>query len=53
METTYTPPVADIDGRRSRALLAAAVGLAVCALGFAVDRDHFFRSWLIAFLRSG
>ena len=50
MEMTYTPPVADIDGRRSRALIAGIVGLAVCALGFVIDRDHFFRSWLIAFL---
>ena len=50
MEMTYTPPVADLDGRRSRALIAGAVGLAVCALGFVVDRDHFFRAWLIAYL---
>jgi hypothetical protein len=50
VETTYTPPVADIDALRTRALIAGVVGLAVCALGFVVDRDHFFRSWLIAFL---
>ncbi|HET9191580.1 MAG TPA: hypothetical protein VFO21_01810 [Vicinamibacterales bacterium] len=50
METTYTPPVADIDRRRSVALIAGVVGLAVCALGFVVDRGHFFRSWLIAYL---
>ena len=50
MEMTYTPPVADIDGRRSRALIAGGVGLALCALGFVVDRDHFFRSWLVAYL---
>jgi hypothetical protein len=47
---TYTPPVADIDRRRSRALIAGVAGLAVCALGFVVDRGHFFRSWLIAYL---
>jgi hypothetical protein len=47
---TYTPPVADLDGRRSRALIAGLVGLAVCALGFVIDRDHFFRAWLIASL---
>ena len=47
---TYTPPVADIDARRSRALIAGVVGLAICALGFVVNRDQFFRSWLIAFL---
>jgi hypothetical protein len=30
--------------------MAGGVGLAVCAIGFVVDRDQFFRSWLIAFL---
>jgi hypothetical protein len=47
--TTYAPP-ADIDVRRSRALVAGLVGLALCALGFFIDRDHFFRSWLSAYL---
>jgi hypothetical protein len=47
---TYTPPVADLDSRRSRALIAGLAGLVVCALGFVVDRDHFFRAWLIAYL---
>ena len=47
---TYAPPVADLDGRRSRALIAGAVGLVVCAIGFVVDRDHLFRAWLIAYL---
>jgi hypothetical protein len=46
---TFTPPVADIDARRSRALIAGIVGLVLCAIGFIVDRDHFFRAWLIAF----
>ncbi len=49
MDTSYTPP-ADIDGLRSRALTVGLVGLAACALGFVVDRDHFFRAWLIGFL---
>jgi len=49
-DTTYAPPVADIDARRSRALVAGIVGLVACAIGFVVDRDHFFRSWLIAYL---
>src|ERR671924_156574 len=48
-EITYTPP-ADLDVRRSRALVASGVGLAACALGFIFDRGHFFRSWLIAYL---
>ena len=47
---TYTPPVADIDGVRSKALIAGVVGLVVCALGVVFDRDHLFRSWLISFL---
>jgi len=46
---TFTPPVADIDARKSRALIAGLVGLALCALGFVIDRDHFFRAWLISF----
>ena len=50
MEMTYTPPVAEIDGRRSKALIAGVVGLIICGLGFAVDRGHFFRSWLIAYM---
>ena len=48
-DTTYAAP-ADIDVRRSRALMAGGVGLLLCGIGFVVDRDHFFRSWLIAYL---
>jgi len=47
---TYAPPVVDLDGRRSRALIAGVVGLAVCAIGFVVDPGHLFRAWLIAYL---
>ena len=49
-DTTYAPPAADIDTRRSRALMAGVAGLVVCAIGFVVSRDHFFRAWLIAYL---
>ena len=49
-DTTYAPPATDIDARRSRALIAGVVGLVACGIGFVVDRDHFFRSWLIAYL---
>jgi hypothetical protein len=45
----YAPP-SDVDARRSRALMAGAAGLVLCVIGFLVDRDHFFRSWLIAYL---
>src|SRR5687768_5451160 len=48
-DATYASP-ADIDARRSRALVAGGIGLAACALGFIFDRGHFFRSWLIAYL---
>jgi hypothetical protein len=50
LDATYTPPVAEIDARRSKALIAGLAGLALCAVGFVFDRDHFFRAWLIAFL---
>ena len=49
-DTTLRAAPADIDARRSRALMAGGIGLAACALGFVVDRDHFFRAWLIAYL---
>ena len=49
-DVTYAPPAADIDARRSRALVAGLAGLVACGIGFAVDRDHVFRSWLIAYL---
>jgi hypothetical protein len=48
-DTTYAPPE-DLDSRRTSALTAGAVGLVACAVGFVIDRDHFFRSWLIAYL---
>ena len=47
---TYSPPAAELDRVRSRALIAGVVGLAGCAAGFVFARDHFFRAWLIAFL---
>jgi hypothetical protein len=50
VDITYTPPAADLDARRSRALIAGAVGLAVSALGVIFARDHFFRAWLISYL---
>ena len=50
VDTTYSPPVADIDRVRSRALIAGVVGLAGCGIGLLVDRDHFFRAWLVAYM---
>jgi hypothetical protein len=49
LETLYSAP-ADIDVPRSRALMVAGVGLVGCAAGFVLDRDHFFRTWLIAYM---
>jgi hypothetical protein len=49
VERSFAPP-ADIDGVRSKALIAGVVGLVGCAAGFLLDRDHFFRSWLIAYM---
>ena len=42
--------MADIATPRSRALIAGGIGLVGCAIGFLVDRDQFFRSWLIAYM---
>jgi len=49
VEMTYTPPVADLARPRQRALIVGVVGLLACAIAFAIDRDHFFRSWLISY----
>jgi hypothetical protein len=45
----YHPP-ADIDARRSRALLIGAAALLLCAVGFFINRDQFFRAWLIGYM---
>jgi hypothetical protein len=50
VETTYSPPVADIERPRSRALIAGGIGLAACAIGFFVNPEQLYRSWLIAYL---
>jgi hypothetical protein len=50
VETPFNPPAAVVDAARSRALAVGAAGLVACAIGFVVDRDHFFRSWLVAYL---
>jgi hypothetical protein len=49
VETSYTPP-ADLDAARSLALKVGLAGLAVCAIGFVVAPQHFYRAWLIGFL---
>ena len=52
VDTTYSPPVADIDRARSRALMVGVIGLVGCGIGLLVDRDHFFRAWLVAYIRA-
>ena len=45
------PSPADLDALRSHALIAGGRRPRCCARSaFVVDRDHFFRSWLIAYL---
>jgi len=45
----YTAP-ADIEARRSRALVVGAAALLLCAVGFFLNRDQFFRAWLIGYM---
>ena len=47
---TFSPPAAELDRARSRALIIGVIGVAGCAAGFVLAREHFFRAWLIAFL---
>jgi hypothetical protein len=48
-DPTYEAPEAFVS-RRKTALLAGGVGLAICALGFFIDRGHFFRAYLVGYL---
>lgn len=48
-ETSFNPP-AELSQHRSRALMAGVVGLVLCVVGFVFNRDHFFRSWLVAYM---
>jgi hypothetical protein len=48
-DATYAAP-AGLDIPRARALTAGIAGLVLCAVGLVVDRDHFFRAWLIAYV---
>jgi hypothetical protein len=46
---TYNPP-ADIDAHRSRSLVIGVGALVLCAVGFFINRDQFFRAWLIGYM---
>jgi hypothetical protein len=50
VDVTYTVPAAELDARRSRALVAGVVGLAGCAAGYVLDPGNFFRAWLVGYL---
>jgi hypothetical protein len=45
----YTAP-ADIEARRARALVIGGGALLLCAVGFFLNRDQFFRAWLIGYM---
>ncbi len=49
VDAAFSPP-AELAGYRSKALTVGAVGVVLCAVGFVVDRGHFFRSWLTAYM---
>jgi hypothetical protein len=48
-ETAFAAPASLVD-QRNKALIAGGIGVALCAVGFMVDRGHFFRAWLIAYM---
>jgi hypothetical protein len=48
-DSNYLPPH-DVADRRGTALIAGLVGFVLCAIGFVIDREHFFRAYLIAYL---
>ena len=50
MDTTVFTAPADLEARRSQALIAGCVGLVLCLLGLFFDRGNFFRAWLTAYL---
>jgi hypothetical protein len=49
VDTTFSAP-ADLVARRRPALIVGIVGFVVCAIGFLLDREQFFRSYLVAYV---
>ena len=49
VETTYTAPPRVASFQRI-AMVVGVAGLALCAAGFAADREHFFKSYLLAYM---
>jgi hypothetical protein len=50
VDVTYSVPAAEFDARRSRALVAGAVGVAACVVGAVLDPANFYRAWLVAYM---
>jgi hypothetical protein len=48
-DSPYAPPAA-LGRLQGRFLIAGVAGLVVAAIGFFVDRPHFFSAWLVAWL---
>jgi hypothetical protein len=46
---SYSAPH-EVEARRRQVMLAGAVGLVLCALGLLVDREQFFRSYLVGYM---
>ena len=49
MNPSYNAP-AEVGRLGQRALIVGVVGLALCVAGYFVDKDQFFRSYLVAFV---
>ena len=49
VETTYTAPPRVASFQRI-AMVVGVAGLALCAAGFAADREQFFKSYLLAYM---
>jgi len=48
-DSSYTVP-ARVQGAQRLALIVGVAGLVLCAVGFTVSRDHFFKSYLLGFV---
>ena len=42
--------IADFERLQQRALMVGALGLAICAIGWMINPDQFYRSYLVGFL---
>src|SRR2546423_3469229 len=48
-DLTYTAPE-EVEARRRPVMLAGIAALVLCALGLLVDREQFFRSYLVGYM---